>query len=153
MKIKKLITAILLGAVVAASAILPAAGAAKTVGFSAEQVKAAPKMDGVIGTSEYGWGDWISLTDARLTPAAWVSGHAIDPALKVEYKFAWDSQNLYAAIKVTGDKSASQKGTADAAWFGKADCVQIFLNPEYTVTSASPVCLTVGFSENAMPVV
>ncbi len=143
-----------LAALLAASAALPVSAAVKSVKFGAGEITKAPVYDGVIGADEYGTGDFISLTDARLDPTAWVAGHKIDPALKAEYKFAWDKTNLYIAVKIAGDGSPKQAGPADKAWFGTDDCIQVFLNPGYAVTGAvSPVCFTIGATKNGMPVV
>lgn len=40
--------------------------AQKSVTFSAYRLDTAPQYDSVISDGEYGNGDWISLTDARL---------------------------------------------------------------------------------------
>lgn len=150
---KRSLLALLTAALIGTSLMLPASAAQKSAEFKASKLTTAPKFDGVISENEYGSGDFISLTDSRLNPQTWVSGHAIDPDLSVKYKFAWDDENLYMAVEVKGDKSPSQTADETAAWFSKADCIQVFINPEYKVTSMSPVCFTIGFSEDKMPVV
>lgn len=150
---KKILTSILTAALIAASLLTQVSAAPKAAEFKASKLTKVPTFDGVISDGEYGIGDAIKLTDSRLEPTAWVSGHSIDPDLDVQYKFAWDDSNLYMAVTVKGDKSPSQSADENAAWFGKADCIQVFVNPEYKVAGASPVCFTIGFSEGKTPVV
>lgn len=149
----KKIIALLTTALIGASLIVPTSAAQKAAEFKASKLTSSPKFDGVISENEYGSGDFISLTDSRLNTQTWVSGHTIDPDLDVKYKFAWDDENLYMAVTVKGDKSASQVADETAAWFGKADCIQVFINPEYKISDVSPVCFTIGFAENKMPTV
>ena len=150
---KKILTGILTTALLAASLLTGVSAAPKAAEFKAPKLTKAPTFDGVISDGEYGSGDAIKLTDSRLEPTAWVSGQTIDPDLDVQYRFAWDDSNLYMAVTVKGDKSPSQTADESAAWFGKADCVQLFINPEYKVAGASPICFTIGLAEGKNPVV
>ena len=150
---KKILTGILTTALLAASLLTGVSAAPKAAEFKAPKLTKAPTFDGVISDGEYGTGDVIKLTDSRLEPTAWVDGQTIAPDLDVEYRFAWDDSNLYMAVTVKGDKSPSQTADESAAWFGKADCVQLFINPEYKVAGASPICFTIGLAEGKNPVV
>ena len=150
---KKILTSILTTTLIAASLLTQVSAAPKAAEFKASKLTKAPTFDGVISDGEYGTSDAIKLTDSRLEPTAWVGGQSIDPDLDVQYRFAWDDSNLYMAVTVKGDKSPSQSADENAAWFGKADCVQLFINPEYKVSGASPVCFTIGLAEGKTPVV
>lgn len=152
MKARKLISLAASVLLLSAPLSVPAMAARQaSAEFTASELKKAPKFDGVISEGEWGDGDWISLTDSRLTPTAWVAGHTIDPDLDVKVKYAWDDEYLYAALRVKGDKSPAQTPGVNEAWWDKGDLVQMFLNPEYKVENVSPVCITIGFSADGKP--